>query len=96
MNKLTETLKQHTNRKHNPQHVNTKHRIIKLSHKILTKEQMKVLNLGPQFTMKPKPKRHKKYNYHTNRESHQTYRKQMAKYINIFSTETNKTNSRKQ
>jgi len=59
MNKITKKFKQHTNRKHNPQHVNTKHRIINLSHKILTNEQMKVLKLGPQITMNQKTNRHK-------------------------------------
>ena len=34
---------------------------------------MKLLNLGPQFTMKRKHNRHK-CNYHRNRKSHQTYR----------------------
>jgi len=38
--------------------MNTQPRIINLTHKKLTKEQMNVLNLGPQYTMELKPNRH--------------------------------------
>jgi len=38
--------------------MNTKPRITNRTHKILTIEQMKVINLGPQFTMELKPNRH--------------------------------------
>ena len=48
----------HKQTKQSSYHMNTQPRIINLTHKKLTKEQMNVLNLGPQYTMELKPNRH--------------------------------------
>jgi len=72
MNKITKNSNSTQTENTIQQLMNTKHRIIKHTNKIHTKEQMKLLNLGPQFTMKPKHNRHKS-NYHRNRKSHQRY-----------------------